>query len=44
MIIDAHAHLVTPVSVFGIRSVIQASNGQHAKEWYLKRWLNIASP
>lgn len=41
MIIDAHAHLVTPVSIFGIRSVIQASNGQHSKAWYVNRWLNM---
>ncbi len=41
MIIDAHAHLVTPASVFGIRSVIQVSNGQHTKAWYRKRWLNM---
>lgn len=40
MIIDAHAHLVTPASVFAIRTILQASNGQHGKEWYRKRWLN----
>lgn len=39
MIIDAHAHLVTPPSVFAIRTIIQASNGQHSKEWYIKRWM-----
>jgi len=40
MIIDAHAHLVTPASVFAMRTIIQASNGQHSKQWYIKRWLN----
>jgi 4-oxalmesaconate hydratase len=39
MIIDAHAHLVTPASVFAVRTIIQASNGQHSKEWYVKRWI-----
>ncbi len=40
MIIDAHGHLVTPASVFAIRTIIQASNCQHSKDWYLKRWLS----
>lgn len=39
MIIDAHGHLITPASVFGIRTVLQASNGQHSKEWYLDRYV-----
>jgi 4-oxalmesaconate hydratase len=39
MIIDSHAHLLTPSSVFAIRTVLHASNGQHAKEWYRKRWM-----
>lgn len=39
MIIDAHAHLLTPPSVFAIRTVLQASNGQHSKEWYRQRWM-----
>lgn len=39
MIIDSHAHLLTPSSVFGIRTILQASNGQHSKDWYVSRWL-----
>src|SRR5580658_10525070 len=39
MIIDAHAHLITPASIFGIRTVLQASNGQHSKEWYFDRYV-----
>jgi 4-oxalmesaconate hydratase len=39
MIIDAHAHLVTPSSVFAIRTVLQASNGQHGKHWYRQRFM-----
>lgn len=39
MILDVHAHLVTPASVFGVRTIIQSSNGNHSKEWYIKRWL-----
>jgi len=39
MIVDAHAHLVTPSSVFGVRTIIQGSNGNHSKEWYTTRWL-----
>jgi Predicted metal-dependent hydrolase of the TIM-barrel fold len=39
MIIDAHAHLVTPSSVFAIRTVLQASNGQHSKHWYRQRFM-----
>lgn len=42
MIIDAHGHLITPVSVFGVRAVLQASNGQHSKEWYLDRYVRAA--
>lgn len=37
MIIDAHAHLITPTAVYAIRTLLQASNGQHSKEWYLER-------
>lgn len=33
MIIDAHAHLVTPLSVMGLRSALQVSGGQHTIEW-----------
>ena len=40
MIIDAHAHLVTPMSVMGIRSFIQASNGQHSIEWLKNNYLS----
>jgi len=40
MIIDAHAHLVTPPSLFALRTVMQSANGQHTKEWYIKKWLN----
>ncbi len=40
MIIDAHAHLVTPPSLFALRTVMQSANGQHTKEWYVKKWLN----
>ncbi|WP_026927054.1 amidohydrolase family protein [Granulicoccus phenolivorans] len=39
MIIDAHGHLITPASIFGIRTVLQASNGQHSKEWYHDRYV-----
>lgn len=41
MIIDAHGHLITPTSVFGIQTVVRASNGQHSREWYLDRFLKI---
>jgi 4-oxalmesaconate hydratase len=33
MIIDAHAHLVTPLSLLGVRSALQVSGGQHSLEW-----------
>lgn len=33
MIIDAHAHLVTPLSLLGIRAGLQVSGGQHSLEW-----------
>jgi 4-oxalmesaconate hydratase len=33
MIIDAHAHLVTSLSLLGIRSALQVSGGQHSLEW-----------
>jgi len=39
VIIDAHAHLVTPMSVFAVRTILQAAGGQHSKEWYVKRWI-----
>ncbi|MEV4381073.1 amidohydrolase family protein [Streptosporangium sp. NPDC049644] len=39
MIIDAHGHLITPPAVFAVRTVLQASNGQHSKEWYLDRYV-----
>lgn len=39
MIIDAHAHLVTPSSVFAIRTVLHASNGQHSAHWYRQRFM-----
>jgi 4-oxalmesaconate hydratase len=39
MIIDAHAHLITPTSVYGVRTMIQTSGGQHSKEYMLKRYL-----
>lgn len=39
MIIDSHAHLNTPSSVFAIRTVLDSSNGQYPKEWYRKRWI-----
>ncbi|HVW31579.1 MAG TPA: amidohydrolase family protein [Acidimicrobiia bacterium] len=39
MIIDAHAHLVTPLSVFAVRTILQAAGGQHSKEWYVSRWI-----
>lgn len=40
MIIDAHAHLVTPMSVMGIRSFLQASGGQHSIEWLKGNYLS----
>lgn len=39
MIVDAHAHLVTPMSVWGIRTMLQSSGGQHSKEYVLNRYL-----
>jgi len=33
LIIDAHAHLVTPLSVHGLRSYLMASGGQHSIQW-----------
>jgi 4-oxalmesaconate hydratase len=33
VIIDAHAHLVTPMSVLGIRSLLQVSGGHYSAEW-----------
>lgn len=42
MIIDAHGHLITPTSVFGIATILRASNGQHSKEFYLDRYLKDA--
>jgi 4-oxalmesaconate hydratase len=40
MIIDAHAHILTPMSVMGIRTMIQASGGQHSAAWLLKNYLS----
>ncbi len=40
MIIDAHAHLVTPMSVQGIRTYIQVSGGQHTPNWLRSRYLS----
>jgi 4-oxalmesaconate hydratase len=33
MIIDAHAHLVTPMSVFAIRSLIEVSGGHNSRSY-----------
>jgi 4-oxalmesaconate hydratase len=33
MIIDAHAHLVTPLSLLGISTGLQVSGGQHSLKW-----------
>jgi 4-oxalmesaconate hydratase len=33
LIIDAHAHLVTPLAVQGLRSYLTASGGQHSIQW-----------
>jgi 4-oxalmesaconate hydratase len=33
MIIDAHAHLVTPLSLLGVRTGLQVSGGQHSLKW-----------
>jgi 4-oxalmesaconate hydratase len=33
MIIDAHAHLVTPLSLLGVRTGLEVSGGQHSLEW-----------
>jgi 4-oxalmesaconate hydratase len=33
MIIDVHAHLLTPMSILGIRAALQISGGQHSLEW-----------
>lgn len=35
MIIDVHAHLVTPMSIMGLRSVLQVSGGQHSLKWLM---------
>lgn len=40
MIIDIHAHLVTPLSVLGIRAALQVSGGQHTVEWIKQTHLN----
>lgn len=42
MIIDAHAHLVTPMAVWGVRTFLQTSGGQHSKEYILNRYLSQA--
>ena len=39
MIIDIHAHLVTPLSVMGIRSALQVAGGQHSIEWIKQNFL-----
>jgi 4-oxalmesaconate hydratase len=39
MIIDAHAHLLTPMSVMGIRSFLQVSGGQHSAAWLRNNYL-----
>jgi 4-oxalmesaconate hydratase len=41
MIIDSHAHLITPASIFGVRTVLQTSNGHHSKDWYFDRWVKF---
>ena len=33
MIIDVHAHLVTPLSLLGIRTGLEVSGGQHSLKW-----------
>lgn len=33
MIIDSHAHLVTPLSLLGIRTGLEVSGGQHSLKW-----------
>ncbi|WP_176590530.1 amidohydrolase family protein [Sphingobium sp. EM0848] len=33
MIIDSHAHLVTPLSLLGIRAGLEVSGGQHSLKW-----------
>jgi len=40
LIIDAHAHLVTPMSVQGIRTYLQVSGGQHSIKWLRARDLS----
>lgn len=40
MIIDMHAHLVTPLSVLGIRTALQVSGGQHDVEWIKQTYLS----
>jgi 4-oxalmesaconate hydratase len=42
MIIDSHAHLITPMAVWGIRTMLQTSGGQHSKEYVLNRYLQQA--
>ncbi len=39
MIVDSHGHLLTSPAVFGVRAVLQASNGQHSKDWYVDRYI-----
>jgi 4-oxalmesaconate hydratase len=40
VIIDVHAHLVTPMSVLGIRAALQISGGQHSIEWIKQNYLS----
>jgi 4-oxalmesaconate hydratase len=39
LIIDAHGHLITPPGVFAVRTILQSSNGQHSKDWYIDRYI-----
>jgi 4-oxalmesaconate hydratase len=40
VIIDVHAHLVTPLSILGIRAALQVSGGQHSLEWIKQNHLS----
>lgn len=42
MIIDIHAHLVTPLSIMGIRTALQVAGGQHSLEWIKQTHLSQA--
>ena len=41
MIIDVHAHLVTPLSILGIRTALEVSGGQLSLEWIKQNHLNM---